>query len=83
MAADFVTLSFGLCALVLSYHGQTAAGIGQIKKGMCDPMVAMSPTYGERLSLNGHAVGVDALVDGGYAVIVDGVRFLVRESKGI
>lgn len=79
---DFVTLSFGLCAVFLSYHGQTAAGIGQIKNAKCDPLVAMSPTHGERLSLNGHAVGVDA-IENGYAVYVDGVRFLVRESKGI
>jgi hypothetical protein len=79
---DYVTLTFGLCAVFLSYHGQTAAGIGQIKDGMCDPRLAMSPTNGERISLNGHAVGVDAL-ENGYAVYVDGQRFLLRESKGI
>lgn len=80
---DFTILSFGLCAVFLSYHGQTAAGIGQIKDGMCDPRLALSPTYGERVSLNGHAVGVDALVDGGFIVTIDGVKFMVRELKGI
>lgn len=79
---DFVTLSFGLCAVFLDHYGNTAAGIGVVRNQMCEPLAAWHSTGGKRQSLNGHAVGVDAM-DDGFMIYVDDQRFIVRKQEGV
>ncbi len=61
---EFIALSFGMCAALVPPHALplpgAAVGIGNVRGEVCEMFFIGNSSDGEALSLQGHAVTIDA-----------------------
>jgi hypothetical protein len=79
----FTTIAFGMCAYLSTGVGaqnRTLVMIGEIEMGVCNPMIFLPDSHGQKAMINGHEIGAD-VSDNGAKLYFDGkIFYFVKDS---